>query len=110
MSNNQNLDMWAGETRTFPLAARDASNAVKNLSGLTVAWRVGRGPFDPNSDYPLITKTGTITAAAAGTFTVSLAGADTIDMLGDYTHQAASSDGVVVVAGKLHIRPAIARG
>lgn len=106
--NVQTLDMIAGETRTFTLKARDASNAVKSLSGLSVSWRVGRGPSDPNSDYPLITKAGAITSPSGGVFTVSLVGTDTIDLLGDYTHQAVASDGGVVVAGKLHIRPALA--
>lgn len=107
--NVQNLDMIAGETRTFPLAARDPSNGVKNLSGLTVTWRIGRGPFDPNSDYPLITKAGSVVSAAAGTFNVSLALADTVDLQGDFLHQALTSDNVVVVQGRLRIRPAVAR-
>ena len=108
MSNIQNLDMSAGETRTFSLAARDPNNAVKGLSGLTVAWRIGRGPFDPNSDYPLITKAGSVVSAAAGTFTVSLALTDTDDLQGDFLHQAVTSDNVVVVEGRLRIRPALA--
>lgn len=106
--NIQPLDMVAGETRTFSLAARDASNAVKSLSGLTVSWRVGRGPYDPNSDYPVITKTGSVVSASAGTFTVSVTASDTEGLQGDFLHQAVTSDGLVVVEGRLHIRPRLA--
>lgn len=108
MPNIQNLDMRAGETRTFSLAARDASNAVKSLSGLTVSWRVGRAPWDPNTDTPVFTVTGSVVSASAGTFTVAVTNANTVDLTGDFLHQAVTSDGLVVVEGRLRIRPAIA--
>lgn len=108
MPNIQPLEMRAGETRSFSLAARDASNAVKSLSGLTVSWRVGRAPWDPNSDTPVFTVAGSVVSAAAGTFTVAVANADTIDLSGDFLHQAVTSDGLVVVEGRLRIRPALA--
>lgn len=105
--NVQNLDMMAGETRTFTLYARDPDNAVQSLSGLTVSWRVGRAPWDPQSDSPVFTKTGTVVSASAGSFTVALTNDDTIDLEGDYLHQAVTSSNVVVVSGRLHIRPAL---
>lgn len=105
--NVTNLDMQAGETRTFTLYARDPDNAVQSLSGLTVAWRVGRAPWDPNSDTPAFSKTGSTVSAAAGSFTVALTNNDTIDLEGDFLHQAVTSSNVVVVSGRLHIRPAL---
>lgn len=107
MPNVQNLDMQAGETRTFTLFARDPDNAVQSLSGLTVSWRVGRAPWDPSSDSPVFTVAGSIVSAAAGSFTVAVANADTIDLEGDFLHQAVTSSNVVVVSGRLHIRPAL---
>ena len=107
MANIQNLAMAAGETRTFTLYARDPDNAVQSLSGLTVSWRVGAPPWDPVSENPVFTKTGTVVSAAAGSFTVALTNDDTIDLEGDLLHQAVTSSGVVVVAGTLHIRPGL---
>src|SRR5687768_9019064 len=57
LANLQNLEVFAGEDRTLPLAARNASNAPVNLTGGTVTWYVGRGPRWPYSPYPVITKT-----------------------------------------------------
>lgn len=105
--NVQNLDMMAGETRTFTLYARDPNNAVQSLSGLTVSWRVGRAPWDPNRDTPVFSVTGTTVSASAGSFTVALTNADTINLAGDFLHQAVTSNNVVVVSGRLHIRPAL---
>lgn len=102
------LDMQAGESRTFTLYARDPNNAVQSLSGLTVEWRVGRAPWDPQSDAPVFTKAGSIVSASAGSFTVAVTNPDTIDLKGDFLHQAVTSSNVVVVSGRLHIRPAIA--
>jgi len=105
--NVKNLDMMAGETRTFTLYARDPANAVQSLSGLTVAWRVGKAPWSPQNDTPIFTKAGSVVSASAGSFTVALENADTVDLEGDFLHQAVTSSGVVVVSGRLHIRPAL---
>ncbi len=110
MPNVQNLDMTAGETRTFTRYARDPDNAGQSLSGLTVSWRAGKAPWDPMSDVPVLTKTGSTVSASAGSFTVSLTYDDTYNISGDFTHQAVTSSGVVVVTGKLHVRPGIRSG
>ncbi len=110
MPNVQNLDMTAGETRTFTLYARDPDNAVQSLTGLTVTWRIGKAPWDPMSDIAMLTKTGSTVSASAGSFTVSLTYDDTYNISGDFTHQAITSSGVVVVTGKLHVRPGIRSG
>jgi len=107
MPNVQNLDMTAGEARTFTLYARDPDNAAQSLSGLTVQWRVGKAPWDPMSDSPTLTKAATIVSAADGSFTVSLTYDDTYNIKGDFLHQAVTSSGLVVVTGRLHIRPMI---
>lgn len=110
MSNVQNFDITAGETRTLTMYARDADNAVQSLSGLTVQWRVGAPPWDPSSDSPTLTKTGSIVSAAAGSFTVSLTYDDTYLLEGDFLHQAVTSSGLVVVTGRLHVRQGIRSG
>lgn len=107
MANLQNLEMFAGENRTFALAARDANNAPVNLTGGTVTWYVGRGPRWPYSPHPLITKTATLTTPASGLFTVSLAPSDTECAAGEYTHEAHLTLGgntTVVCRGSLVIR------
>lgn len=110
MPNVQNFDIAAGETRTLTMYARDADNAVQSLSGLTVQWRVGAPPWDPQSDSPTLTKTGSIVSAAAGSFTVSLTYDDTYLLEGDFLHQAVTSSGLVVVTGRLHVRQGIRSG
>jgi hypothetical protein len=110
MPNVQNFDIVAGETRTLTMYARDPDNAVQSLSGLTVQWRVGRAPWDPMSDAPVITKTGSIVSASAGSFTVSLIYDDTYNISGDFQHLAVTSSGLVVVSGKLHVRPGLRSG
>lgn len=107
--NLQNLEMFAGEDRVFPLAARDASNAPVNLVGSTVAWYVGR--TYPCVRYPLITKSATLTTPASGLFSVSLDPGDTQYMAGEFVHEARATDGsgnvTVVCKGSLVIRAAM---
>lgn len=110
MANVQNFDMASGESRTFTMYARDADNAVQSLSGLTVQWRVGKPPWDPTTTTPTFTKTASIVSAAAGSFTVTLDYNDTYQLQGDFLHQAVTSSGLVVVTGRLHIRPSIRSG
>lgn len=106
--NLQNLEVFQGADTTLTLYARDASNAVQNLTGLTINWVVGRRPTDPENRSPVFTKTGTIVSAPAGTFTVTVAAADTADMQGEYVHQAETTDSggniAVVTIGRLNIR------
>lgn len=110
MSNVQNFDITAGETRTLTMYARDADNAVQSLSGLTVQWRVGAPPWDPSSDSPTLTKTTSIVSASAGSFTVALTYDDTYLLEGDFLHQAVTSSGLVVVTGRLRVRQGIRSG
>ena len=110
MANVQNFDIVAGETRTLTMYARDPDNAVQSLSGLTVQWRVGDAPWDPTSERPVFTKTTSIVSASAGSFTVSLTYDDTYNIQGDFLHQAVTSSGLVVVSGRLHVRPGIRSG
>jgi hypothetical protein len=108
--NRQHLEVHAGENRTLTLYARDASNVVKNLTGHTLSWRVGRGPFTFDSS-PVFTKTGSIVSAAAGTFTVSITPSDTENLEGDYTHYGVATDGSgnvsAVVGGRFRVLPQV---
>jgi len=108
VANREHFEVFAGEDRTLVLNARDATNAVQNLSGLTIAWKVGRIPQDPDMKTAAFSKTGTISSAAAGTFTVTIAATDTLDYQGEYLHQGVTTDGSgnikVVTQGRLKIR------
>ncbi len=104
--HRQPLELVAGEDRTFTLYARDSANAVVDLTGKTIAWRVGRSPSNPASDTSLISKTGSTVTAASGIYTVTLAAADTIDRRGDYWHEAWLDNGgakSLVTSGRLRI-------
>lgn len=110
--NIQNFDVIAGEDRTLTLFARDPSNAVQNLTGLTINWRVGRGPFDPDNDTPVFTATGSVVSAPAGSFTVPVTPNNTLCMgEGVYQHQAYTTDAqsnvAVVCAGQFRVHPGI---
>ena len=108
--NLQHLEVAAGEDRTLTLKGRDASNAVKDLTGATISWRVGRAPQNPSSDTPIFSKTGTVTGASTGTFTVPVAAADTIDLDGDYRHEAwctIAGVATLICAGRFRVRPAL---
>lgn len=109
--NVQNIDVTAGESPTITLAARDVNNAVQNLTGFKIAWYVGRGPFDPDNNVSIFTKTGTVVSAALGTFTVPVLSADTVNLQGTYRHQAWTTDvsgnTALVVDGQFRVRPGI---
>lgn len=110
MSNRQHLDVFAGEDRTLTLYARDASNIPVDLSGKTISWRVGRSPWNPASDSPLFTKSGTIVTAASGIFSVPVAASDTSDLAGDYVHEAWLNNAgtmTLVTSGRFRVRPAL---
>jgi hypothetical protein len=108
--NVQNFNITAGEVCTLTMYARDRDNAVQSLAGVSVQWRIGKAPWDPMSDVPVLTKTATIVSAAAGSFSVALTYDDSYNISGDFQHQAVTSSGLVVVSGKLHVRPGIRSG
>lgn len=114
MPTVKNLRVRGYTNQSFTLYARDESNVPVNLSGATIAWRVGRGESNPDSSWPLFTKTGTTVSAAAGTFSVALAPSDTQYMEGDYVHEAwltnASAQTSVVNTGRLRVLPYIGSG
>ncbi len=88
MSNLQDLTIFAGETRTLTLYARDPDNNVQDLTGKTVYWRVGYPLWIPDQMTPVLTKTGTVLDAAAGSFTVTLNPPDTMPYEGNFIHNA----------------------
>lgn len=94
--NLQELEVQAGESRTLTLYARDTSNNPQDLTSRTVAWLVGRPPFDPGNRIAVIEKTGTVTNAAGGVYTVTLDPADTLGRSGKYVHM-----GLVTESGAL---------
>ena len=109
MPNQQPLEVYQGTNVTITLTARDANNAVQNLTGLTLGFVAGRRPSDPENRSPIFTKTGTTISATAGTFSVAITPTDTQDMAGDYQYQAESTDSsgniVVVCFGRFTVKP-----
>lgn len=110
MPQIQNLDLTAGEDRTLTLYARNPSNVPLSLSAATISWRVGRAPFNPNSNSAVFTKTGTVTSAANGIFTVPVTPSDTQYLQGDYEHEAwatISTQVSLVTRGRFRVLPYI---
>lgn len=107
MANLQHLEITAGENRTATLYARDSLNIPATLTGKTVAWYIGHSPWHPDCSTALVTKTGTVTDAAAGIFTVTLSSTDTLYRSGDYMHLAQTTDGsgnlAVVCTGRFRV-------
>ncbi len=109
MAQNQLLDMYRGENRTFALAARDNANNPTDLTGKTVTWGLAFPPYSPDWSDAIITKTGTVTDAANGLYTVAILPSDTCYLCeGNYIHQAYTTDNSgaisVVTQGTFHLR------
>ena len=112
MAQQQDLDVYVGENRTFSLAARDSTNTPVNLTNLTVTWGIAFPPYSPDDYCPIFTKTGTVTDAANGLYTVAVTPTDTKGLDdGDYVHQAYTTDTngsvALVTAGVLHMHAMI---
>lgn len=111
MANRQHLTVFAGENRTPTLYARDSDNAAVNLTGSTITWNVGRSPRNLDSDWPLVTKTGSIVSASGGSFSVAIEPSDTLYLQGDYEHMAliTDADGNVTIGteGKFRVHRTI---
>lgn len=109
--NIQHIEVFAGEDRTVPLAARDSNNLPVDLTSKTVTWYVGRSPWRPDFGNAIFSKTGTAIAPTAGTFSVPIAAADTLHMSGDYEHMAKTTDAAGLVAvvcqGRFRVRSAL---
>lgn len=96
MSNNQDLVLFAGETRVLTLYARDASNNPQDLTNMDISWRAGKVLYEPDQTQPVLAKTGTVLDATAGTFTITLEPSDTMPLAGLYVHDAFTSvDGLI---------------
>lgn len=106
MSNNNriNLDMFAGDDRTFSLVARGAARELVNLAGYSLAFRAARRA----GDTAILSKAGTITGASSGAYSVALAPDDTDEMEGDYEYDVLATSGagakLTVTTGRLRVR------
>lgn len=107
MANRERFEVWAGENRTLTMHARDSSNVVRNLAGLTLSCRVGRPPNVPWQLSAVFNPAVSVISAAAGTFSAAIVGGDTECLHGEYTHQTTDQNGVVLTEGPLRIRRAI---
>lgn len=82
MINRTALSLAAGEDRTYALKAKTAANAVLNLTGATLTWRLKDGNGGLVREVP-----GTVTTAALGLYSVVLSDANTELPAGDYSHE-----------------------
>lgn len=87
MPSHKRYVLYAGTDRTLSLVARDDDGAILDLTGGSLAFRLARNPGDSTE----VSKTGSITSAAAGTFTVALTDGDTDDFEGDYYYNVLAS-------------------
>lgn len=114
MANVEHFEVYGGENRTLTLHGRDSTNTAVNLTGKTIAWRVGRPPNDPDLRFPVFSYTGTATVTTSGVFSVAILATDTLDLYGEYLHQASTTDGsgniALVSQGRLKIRRMIDPG
>lgn len=104
--NVSHVEIVQGEDRTITFTAKDSVQAVKDLTGATINWRVARNLGESN----VLEKTGSIVSAASGTFSVALTDEDTDDLWGDYIHQGkVTISGVTtaVVQGRFRVTEAI---
>ncbi len=109
MAQKQWIDIWQGENRVLPLAARDNSNNASNLTGKTLTWVVSFPPYDPDLNLAILTKVGTITDASGGLYTIAITPEDTQCMTaGNYLYQTATTDNTgsvsIVTEGTFRLR------
>ena len=76
-----NLEVVAGEDKTFTLTARDSAHAIKDLTGASVSFRLQSQNRDGISRDQWA---ATIVNASAGTYSVAMSAADTEKLSGDY--------------------------
>jgi hypothetical protein len=98
-----NLEVVAGEDKTFSLNALTSSHAVKDLTGATLSFNV-QSQFRDGAAYG--EWVGSIVNAAAGTWSVTLTAADTQNMSGDYEfvgYATIASVTTVVTRGRLRV-------
>ena len=106
---DQNIELFGTEDKVlaFTVDNGDGSTAV-NITGAEITWKAARHP----QATAVVTKTGTITNAAAGQFTVTLADTDLANLDGVYYHEARMRDGsgndTVVASGTLVVNKGLA--
>lgn len=100
------FSMIGGTTYTLPLIARDRNGTVIDLTGATIAWRMGRRA----TKIDLSLSDGiAVTDATNGAFTITIAPAKTVDLArGYYEHQGEVTESgdtiTTVVDGFVEIR------
>lgn len=90
-ATNQDITIYAGETKYLRVTVTNDVGAAKNLTGATIRWHMRKlAETYIEKEYP----TGiTIESAAGGIFVVNLLPADTEDLgTGTYGHQAEITD------------------
>ncbi len=90
---NQDIELWAGDTRTETVTVTNSAGSAQNLTGLTLRWVVRRHSRAGTIVISKSTGSGiTITNAAGGIFQIALSPADTKNLEGEYYHEASGVD------------------
>lgn len=93
----------AGDSKTLEITVQEDGAAV-DLSGSAIIWEAARQPFG----VTVITKAGSITAAAEGKFEIALEPADTAALNGNFYHSAKitkSADVSTIFLGLMAVSP-----
>jgi len=109
-SENQNFEMYSGDTHHLDITVRDADGALMDLTGATIEW----GLYDQDGTVLVSKSTGsgiTLTDPVNGVFRVTISPADTESLGGIYRHEAQVTDladqVATVTRGRATIKPDI---
>lgn len=108
---NQDLEMWAGDTKKLQYTVLDENDDPVNLTNATINWWLAESA----TSTAILTKTTaddiSITDAANGVFQVTINPADTQNLEGRYYHEAEVTDDAgnvaTVAVGVIKINPSI---
>lgn len=104
-----NLEVVAGEEKTFTLQALTSTHAVKDLTGATLSFRLQSQFRDGQSAGEWV---GSIVDAAAGTWSVTLSESDTSRLSGDFQfvgYATIASVDTAVTRGRLRVYDGVVR-
>lgn len=111
--NDQNFEMFQGDTKKLAVTVADSAGAAVDLTGATVKWRMAPKVASPTAT--LSKQTGgagiDLTDPVAGVFTVNLNSSDTQQLVGEFYHEAEVTDAAAnittVLTGRITIKPSL---
>ena len=92
-ANNQNFQMYAGDSKNIVVTCRQEDGKDLNLTGATIKWVLKKTVLAGTNDLSKATGSGiTITDAVKGKFEIKLNATDTTSLLNSYYHKAEVTD------------------